>query len=153
MDAIQLLKDDHRTVEDVFGRYEKAGDGAYQEKRHLVDRMVKELSVHASIEEEIFYPATREARGETEEMVKEAYEEHAKTKQTLMQLETMDPEAPQFDQLVRTLMADVRHHVEEEEGEMFPKVQQALPKEQLQDLGERMKEAKKSAPQTPSEAA
>ncbi|HEX2026070.1 MAG TPA: hemerythrin domain-containing protein [Actinomycetota bacterium] len=153
MDAVQLLEDDHKTVEDLFGRYEEAGDEAYQEKRHLRDRIVKELTVHATIEEEIFYPATREARGETEQMVEEAYQEHAKAKQALTELERMEPEDPRFEQLMRSLIADVRHHVEEEEGEMFPKVQQALPKDRLQSLAEEMKEAKKTAPQRPSEAA
>jgi hemerythrin superfamily protein len=152
MDAVQLLEDDHKTVEDLFGRYEEAGEEAYKEKRNLVDRVIKELSVHASIEEDIFYPATREVRGETEQMVAEAYQEHTKVKQTLAELETMGAEDPRFDQTVRGLIADVRHHVEEEEGEMFPQVQQALSKEELESLGEQMKEAKKMAPQKPSEA-
>jgi len=153
MDAVQLLEDDHKTVEDLFGRYEEAGEGANQEKAHLRDRIVKELTVHATIEEEIFYPATRQARGETEQMVEEAYQEHAKAKKALAELEQMDPEDPRFDQAMRGLIADVRHHVEEEEGEMFPKVQQAMPKDQLDSLGEQMKEAKKTAPQRPSGAA
>jgi hemerythrin superfamily protein len=153
MDAVQLLEDDHKTVEDLFGRYEEAGDEAYQEKRHLRDRILKELTVHATIEEEIFYPATREARGETEQMVEEAYQEHAKAKQTLAELERMDPEDARFDQTMQSLIADVRHHVEEEEGGMFPQVQQAMSNEELQSLGEQMKEAKRTAPQRPSEVA
>jgi hemerythrin superfamily protein len=153
MDAVELLEDDHKMVEDLFGRYEEAGDEAYKEKRHLVDRVIKELSVHATIEEEIFYPATREARGETERIIAEAYQEHAKARRTLAELETMEAEDPRFDQTVRSLIADVRHHVEEEEGEMFPQVQQLLSKEELESLGEQMKEAKKSAPRSPSEVA
>jgi hemerythrin superfamily protein len=153
MDAVQLLEDDHKTVEDLFGRYEEAGEEAYKEKRHLVDRVIKELSIHATIEEEIFYPATREARGETEQMIAEAYHEHAKAKRTLADLERMEAEDPRFDQTVRSLIADVRHHVEEEEGEMFPQVQQLLSKEELDSLGEQMREAKRSAPQKPSEVA
>jgi hemerythrin superfamily protein len=153
MDAVQLLKDDHKTVEDLFGRYEGAGEEAYQEKRHLRDRILKELTVHATIEEDVFYPATRQARGETEEMIQEAYQEHAKAKQTLAELEEMEPEDARFDPTMQSLIADVRHHVEEEEGEMFPQVQQAMSSDQLQSLGEQMKEAKKTAPQRPSEAA
>jgi hemerythrin superfamily protein len=153
MDAVELLEDDHRTVEDLFGRYEEAGEEAYKEKRDLVDRVIKELSVHATIEEEIFYPATREARGETERMIEEAFQEHAKAKETLAELETMEAEDPRFDQTVRGLIADVRHHVEEEEGEMFPQVQQVLSTEELESLGEQMREAKMSAPQKPSEVA
>ncbi len=153
MDAIQLLKDDHQTVDGLFARYEAAGEGAYKTKGQIVDRIIKELSVHAAIEEEIFYPATREARGETEQMLQEAYQEHAQVKQTLSRLEGMDPEDASFDQMVIGLIEDVRHHVQEEEGEMLPMVQQALPTERLEDLGAEMKEAKKSAPRSPSQAA
>ncbi len=151
MDAIQLLKDDHQTVEEIFQRFENAGENANKEKRHHVDRMIKELSMHAQVEEEIFYPATRQARGETEGMVQEAIEEHAKVKQVLSELETMEPEDDRFDRMVTELIRYVRHHVEEEENEMIPKVQEALTPEDLRDLGERMREAKKEAPQAPSE--
>ena len=151
MDAIQMLKDDHRTVEEIFARFEEAGENAVKEKRHHVDRMIKELSVHAHLEEEIFYPATRQARGETDAMVREALEEHAKVKQILSELEAMDPDDDRFDRMVIELIRDVRRHVEEEEGEMLPRVQEALSPEDLRDLGERMREAKKDAPASPSE--
>ena len=152
MDAITLLKEDHQTVEDIFKRFEEAGENANKEKRHHVDRMIKELSQHAEVEEDIFYPATRQARGETESMVQEALEEHAKVKKVLAELETMDPEDERFDPMVTQLIQDVRHHVEEEENEMLPKVQEALTAEDLENLGRRMKEAKKDAPEAPSEA-
>jgi hemerythrin superfamily protein len=148
--AIQMLKDDHKTVEDLFSRYEAAGEEAVEEKRQVRDRIVKELSVHAHIEEEVFYPATREARRETEDMVKEAYEEHSKAKQTLGQLAGLEPSDPQFDTVMQQLIKDVRHHVEEEENEMFPKVNEAMSSQELSDLGDRLQESKKGAPESPS---
>jgi hemerythrin superfamily protein len=147
--AVQLLKDDHKTVEDLFARYEAAGEDATEEKRQIRDRIVKELSVHAYIEEEVFYPATKEARKETEEMVQEALEEHSKAKNMLRKLSTLDPDDSEFDELMRHLVTDVRHHVEEEENEMFPKVSESLSSQELSDLGDRLQEAKGQAPQAP----
>ncbi len=148
--AVTLLKDDHKTVEDLFKRYEQAGDGAVQEKREIRDRIVKELSIHAYIEEQVFYPATREARQETEAMVEEAYEEHSKVKKALQELSALEPDAPQFDNLFTELIRDVRHHVDEEENEMFPKVSEVLSSKELADLGDRLQEAKKEAPDMPA---
>jgi hemerythrin superfamily protein len=147
--AIQLLKDDHQTVEGLFSRYEQAGEGAVEEKRQIRDRIVKELSVHAHIEEEVFYPATREARQETEDMVQEAYREHAEAKEALGKLVALEPDDPQFDSVMQSLIEDVRHHVEEEENEMFPKVNEAMSSQQLSDLGDRLQEAKRTAPGSP----
>ena len=76
MDAITLLKNDHKTVERLFKQFEKAGDRALVEKRRIVDRIIEELSVHASIEEQYFYPATRATVPETEDIVLESLEEH-----------------------------------------------------------------------------
>jgi hemerythrin superfamily protein len=147
--AVQLLKDDHKTVEDLFARYEAAGEDATEEKRQIRDRIVKELSVHAYIEEEVFYPATKEARKETEELVQEALEEHSKAKEMLRRLSALDPDDSEFDELMRHLVTDVRHHVEEEENEMFPKVSESLSSQELSDLGGRLQEAKGQAPQAP----
>jgi hemerythrin superfamily protein len=112
--------------------------------------VVKELSIHAHIEEVVFYPATRELRGETEEMVQEALDEHAEAKKALQQLAALEPDDPQFDQVMTQLVQDVRHHVEEEENEMFPKVNEALSPQDLSDLGDKLQEAKKDAPETPA---
>jgi hemerythrin superfamily protein len=148
--AIQLLKDDHQTVEGLFRRYEQAGEDATEEKREIRDRVVKELSVHAYIEEQVFYPATRAARGETEEMVEEALKEHAEAKKALQQLMSLEPDDDQFDTVLRHLVTDVRHHVEEEENEMFSKVNELLSSQELSELGDRLQEAKGEAPETPA---
>jgi hemerythrin superfamily protein len=149
MDAITLLKNDHKTVEQLFKRFEKAGDRAHVEKRRIVDRIIEELSVHAAIEEQCFYPMAREAVPSTEDVALESLEEHHVVKWLLSELDAMDPEAERFDAKVTVLMEMVRHHVEEEETEFFPKVREALGRSDLAELGAIMTEAKKSAPTHP----
>jgi len=149
MDAITLLKNDHQTVEQLFKRFEQAGERAYVQKRQIVDRIIEELSVHAAIEEQLFYPAARAAVPDTEDMALESLEEHHVVKWLLSELETMDPAHERFDAKVTVLIESVRHHVEEEESDFFPEVRKELGRNDLADLGERMAEAKASAPTRP----
>ena len=149
MDAISLLKDDHRAVEALFKRFEKAGSDAHVERRRIVDDIIKELSVHAEIEETVFYPAVREAVPPTEDEVLEALEEHHVAKWTLSELEGMDPRAERFEAKVTVLMENVRHHVEEEESELFPQVRKALSRKALNDMGVALQQAKAVAPTRP----
>jgi hemerythrin superfamily protein len=149
MDAITLLKADHKTVERLFKRFEKAGDRAHRTKRDIVDRIIEELSVHAAVEEQLFYPAARAAVPETEDLALESLEEHHVVKWILSELERMSPEAERFDAKVSVLIENVRHHVEEEESDFFPKVRDALGRTTLNDLGEAMEAAKKTAPTHP----
>ena len=149
MDAITLLRNDHKTVEQLFKRFEKAGDRAYVEKRQIVDRIIEELSVHAAIEEQLFYPVARATVADTEDIALESLEEHHIVKWLLSELTDLDPAAERFDAKVTVLMENVRHHVEEEQDEFFPKVRQGLSRTQLADLGNAMVEAKKSAPTHP----
>lgn len=150
MDAITLLKDDHKTVDKLFKQFEKLGhDGDPARKRELVDSMIKELAVHAHIEEQIFYPAVRAEVPAEEDMVLEGLEEHHIVKWTLSELDGMSPSEERFDAKVTVLIESVRHHVEEEEGEMFPDVRKALGRKKLQALGEKLQAAKASAPTKP----
>jgi hemerythrin superfamily protein len=153
MDGIVLLKNDHKTVEKLFKRFEKAGDEAYVEKRQIVDQIIEELSVHAHIEEEIFYPEARKAVPETEDHVLESLEEHHVVKWVLEELRDMDPKEERFDAKVTVLIENVRHHVEEEEQEWFPEVRAAMGRKQLADLGERMEKAKSRVARTPQPTA
>ena len=149
MDAIKLLRDDHRTVERLFKRFEKAGDRAFVEKREIVDRIIEELSIHASIEEQVFYPVARATVPGTEDVALESLEEHHIVKWVLSELEGLDPADERFDAKVTVLIENVRHHVEEEEGEFFPKVRGELGRKALADLGDALAAAKKSAPTHP----
>jgi hemerythrin superfamily protein len=149
MDAITLLKEDHKTVEALFKRFEKAGDAAFKEKRSIVDRIVEELSAHAAVEEQLFYPVTRQTVPETEDLALESLEEHHIVKWVLSELDGMDPTDERFDAKVTVLIENVRHHVEEEETEYFPKVRDELGRTALGDLGEAMAAAKAVAPTHP----
>ena len=149
MDAITLLKDDHKTVEKLFKSFEKAGDRAYKTKRDLVDDMIKELSIHAAIEEQVFYPEIRRLVPDEQDDILESLEEHHIVKWVLSELEGLDPEHERFEAKVTVLIEQVRHHVEEEESDMFPAVREAVGRKQLQEIGEAMEQAKKVAPLRP----
>jgi hemerythrin-like domain-containing protein len=149
MDAITMLKDDHKTVEQLFKRFEKAGPRAYVEKRDIVDRIIDELSVHAAIEEQLFYPVARATVPGTEDLALESLEEHGVAKWVLADLEKMSPEDERFDAKVKVLIESVRHHIEEEEQDLFPKVRDELGRNDLSELGEAMAKAKAVAPTHP----
>ena len=149
MNALTLLKQDHNNVDELFSRFEQLGDDDATEKRAVVDKIIEHLSVHAAIEEQVFYPAVQDASAEAEDTLLEALEEHHLAKLTLNELEKMAPDDKRFDAKVRVLIESVRHHVEEEENELFPKVREALTNEQLNDLGELLEKTKETAPTRP----
>ncbi|GAA3794566.1 hemerythrin domain-containing protein [Sphaerisporangium flaviroseum] len=149
MDAIVLLKDDHKTVEKLFKQFEKAGEKAHKEKQKIVEQIINELTTHAYIEEEIFYPAARKEVPETKEHVLESVEEHHVVVWMMSELRNLDPKDERYDAKVTVLMENVRHHVEEEEQEWFPQVREAMGRKQLQELGEQMEKAKPQAPSDP----
>src|SRR4051794_27828816 len=149
MDAITLLKNDHREVEKLFKRFEKAGDNAHVQKRDIVDRIIEELSKHAAIEEQLFYPVTRATVPDVEDTALESIEEHHIVKWVLSELDGMDPRDERFEAKVTVLIENVRHHVEEEEEEFFPKVRDELGRASLNHLGDAMEQAKATAPTHP----
>jgi hemerythrin superfamily protein len=149
MNAITLLKADHKTVKTLFKQFEQLGENARSEKKKVVERIIKELAVHAVIEEQVLYPAARKAVPDGEEDVLEALEEHHIVKWTLSELEKMSPEEERFDAKVSVLIESVRHHIEEEEGELFPKLRQAIGRKELEALGASLEAAKKVAPTHP----
>ena len=123
-DAIALLESQHREVEDMFEKYEGLTDRAKASKKKIADQICNALLLHAQIEEEIFYPATRAASKDTEDMVDEAVVEHASAKDLIAQILEMDPEDDLYDAKVKVLSELIEHHVEEEEDEMFPKARE-----------------------------
>ena len=138
-DAVELIKSDHRKVEQLFREFEEAGDRAYKTKQELVAQIVEELEVHATIEEEIYYPAVEaKARKDGKELIAEAVEEHHVVKILLGELGSMSSEDEAFDAKVTVLMENVRHHVEEEEGELLPQSEKILGADELTRLGEQM---------------
>ena len=137
MSAIDLLEEDHRLVEGFFEKYEKLQ--AAGEKEQLALKICLALQVHAQIEEEIFYPAVREAIKEAE-LIDEAIVEHAAAKQLIAEIESMDPSDELYDAKVKVLGEQVSHHIEEEEDELFGQVKSS--KLDLDALGKKMAERK-----------
>jgi hemerythrin superfamily protein len=132
LDAITLLKDDHRTVKDLFKQFEKIRDDdeSTGQKKALVQRICTELRIHAAIEEEIFYPAVRAAIDDTD-LIDEADVEHASAKALIAELEGAGPGDDHYDARVTVLSEYIDHHVKEEEGQMFPKARKAVDIETL----------------------
>jgi hemerythrin superfamily protein len=152
VDAIVLLKNDHKTVEKLFKEYEKLSkdeNARPTDKKSIVDEVVRELTTHAYIEESLFYPTAREAVPETGEHVLESVEEHHVVVWMLSELMNLDPADERYDAKMTVLMENVRHHVEEEEQEWFPEVRKGLGRKRLQELGEAMEAAKADAPSDP----
>ncbi len=137
IDAIELLTQQHREVKEMFDRFENMTDRAKVSKKKLADEICNALIMHTTIEEEIYYPATREASEETEDMVDEAVVEHASAKDLIAQIMEMDPGDDLYDAKVKVLGEMIEHHVKEEEEEMFPKTRQL--KLDLKALGQEMK--------------
>lgn len=149
MDAITLLKADHQLVEAKFAKYEQLSSRAVKARATIVADVVKALSAHAAIEEEVFYPAVRARLADQEDQVLEALEEHHIVKWTLSELDGMRPDAERFNAKFTVLMESVRHHVKEEERELFPKVRKGFTKSELADLGDALAQAKARAPKKP----
>ena len=123
-DAIKLLINDHKEVEALFKQYDKLveGESGGEEKQALAEQICTMLTVHATVEEELFYPAAREVLGEDEDLVDEADIEHASAKGLIAQIQSSSPDEEHYDAKVKVLGEYINHHVQEEEGEMFPKV-------------------------------
>ncbi|MGE0096558.1 MAG: hemerythrin domain-containing protein [Alphaproteobacteria bacterium] len=130
--AIVLLKKQHAEVDKLFKRFEKAKDG---DKAEIVQTACRKLTVHAKLEEELFYPALRDA-GVENDLLDEAEVEHEGVKRLVGELETMEPGDELYDAKVTVLAEYVKHHVKEEETEMFPDAKKA--DVDLDELGERM---------------
>jgi hemerythrin superfamily protein len=117
-DAIALLKQDHRAVEALFEEFEDADES---EQSELATRICQMLTVHTQIEEELLYPRAKEAFGEEDDQkVYEAEIEHGSAKELIAKIEAGTPEDPEFKPLVKVLSEYIKHHVKEEEKEMFP---------------------------------
>jgi hemerythrin superfamily protein len=124
-DAIAMLTEEHREVKAMFEQYEGLGDRAMASKKKIADQICTALTLHAAIEEEIFYPAVRAASKDAADLLDEALVEHAGAKDLIAQLQEMDPEDDLYDAKVKVLGEQVEHHVGEEEGEIFPKAKKA----------------------------
>ena len=138
-DALQMLREDHRQVKDLFKQFEDADDT--RSKGKIVDAALTALELHAELEEEIFYPAVRKEADSVADEMDEAEEEHHVVKLLIRELRAMKPSAPKYDAKFTVLAENVKHHIDEEESEMLPKAAE-LGMQRMNDLGAEM-EARK----------
>ncbi|WP_431257545.1 hemerythrin domain-containing protein [Roseateles chitinivorans] len=136
-DAVTLLRADHKKVADLFEQFEKSRSTA--KKRELVAQICQELTVHAQVEEEIFYPEVQAALRD-KELVPEARVEHQSIKDLIAAVEGVEPDGEDYDAKVKVMSEWVKHHVKEEQNEMFPKAKKS--KLDLVDLGQRIQSRK-----------
>ena len=143
-DAIALLKKDHAEVKKLLQRLDSSHSAA--ERGKLFGRIHKEVKVHSAVEEEIFYPAFREAvkAQEDRKLYFEAKEEHHVVDGVLAELQGADPASEVFAAKAKVLMDLIEHHAEEEEEEMFPRARKLIDRAKLVELGVRMAERKKA---------
>jgi hemerythrin superfamily protein len=150
-DVIEVLTADHREVEAMFTELEtlmQTRSGTDDElRKDLVDQITIELVRHSVAEEVAVYPAVKEKVSAEE--AERAKSEHAEAEQTMKRLEGLDPDEATFDEELRTLMSEIRGHVEEEEGQMFPRMREVMTPDELRDLGRRVEAIKKLAPTRP----
>ena len=151
IDAIVLLKNDHKEIKRLFADFEKAGGGAQKTKQRLVDKIIELLTVHTYLENEVMYPRVRELLPDLEEDVLESYEEHHVADVLVVELSGMKPDDERFTAKTTVLIENVTHHMDEEEQDWFPKVREGLGRKQLQEIGEELLKAKKKAPKKPSQ--
>jgi len=140
MNAIELLKADHKVVDALFQKVE-----ATEESEHpaIFEQIKAELDVHAHIEEVIFYPKLiAEGKEDLVDIVKEGIEEHHQVKIFLREIASLADESEKFEAKLTVLIEDVQHHVMEEEGEMFKMVEEQFEAEVLEELGEEMEAEK-----------
>jgi hemerythrin superfamily protein len=152
-DVIDILTEDHREAEELFQELEGLmAEGAVnlERRRTVVDRVTIELVRHAVAEEVLVYPVVKDKVSEEE--AERAKREHAEAEETMKRLERLDPEDPTFDTEIRKLMSDIRTHVAEEEGEMFPHMREVMSREELVSLGRKVEAFKKVAPTRPHPA-
>ncbi len=136
-DATTLLRADHKLVSGLFAEYEKTRSST--KKKQLVSKICTELSVHAQVEEEIFYPAVKQALKD-KELIPEATVEHATLKDLIAQVEGVEPDGEMFDAKIKVMCEYVEHHVKEEQNEMFPKAKSTGL--DMVELGARLSERK-----------
>jgi hemerythrin superfamily protein len=150
-DVIEILEHDHREVEEMFAELESlrgaSTEEAKERRKAVTEQVTIELVRHSVAEEVLVYPKVEDKVSEEE--VEHAREEHAQAEATLARLEKLDADDPAFDDELATLMAEIRHHIEDEEGEMFAHMRQVIDADELRKLGTRVEAFKKVAPTRP----
>ncbi|MGN9774577.1 hemerythrin domain-containing protein [Micromonospora sp. H33] len=151
-DVLDVLITDHREVEVLFVELENR-QGTPEHRRHLADVVIAELVRHSVAEEMYVYPTARKALPDGDQIAEHEISEHADAERTMKDLESVDPTDPRFDELLAHLTRTIRHHVQDEECDLFPRLRAAVAHEELVELADRVEAAKKAAPTRPHPSA
>jgi hemerythrin-like domain-containing protein len=144
MDALSLLREDHGKVKKLLAELEKTTERGVKTRTELFATIKGELTVHETIEEEIFYPELK-AHPKAKDIVLEGFEEHHVVDVLMGELEAMDVDDENWGAKAIVMKENIEHHIEEEEGEMFKTARQVFDRDELEDLGRRMAQRKRSA--------
>ncbi|MET8638591.1 hemerythrin domain-containing protein [Streptomyces sp. NPDC004096] len=147
MDAIELLKHDHRVVEQLFRDYHAAASGP--QRRAVVEILVRELSRHTTVEELMVYPLAREVLPDAEQVIDDHLAEHITAEKTLLALDRLGEDDTRESELVARLRQEIEEHLREEEGELMPRLRDAVSQRELDELGRLLARAKQTAPTRP----
>jgi hemerythrin superfamily protein len=147
-DLIDILVTDHREVETMFAELE-TGTGDPEHRRNLADVVIAELVRHSVAEEMYLYPTARKTLPDGDQLAEHEISEHAEAERIMNDLDGLDSTDPRFDTEVARLAAAIRHHVQDEETDLFPRLREACSREELLELGHRVEAAKKIAPTRP----
>ena len=147
MNALTLLEADHRSVERLLDELEPTTERAVKTRHELFGRLKAALTVHEIIEEEIFYPTLKQ-HPRAKDIVLEGYEEHDVVNILMGELADLSVEDETWGPKCKVMIENIRHHIEEEEGEMFPKARQVFDRGELQQLGQAMADRKQGAART-----
>ena len=151
-DVIDILITDHREVETLFTELE-TGTGTPEHRRDVADVIIAELVRHAVAEEMYVYPTARKVLPDGDQVAEHEIREHAEAEQIMNDLDGLDPTDPKFDADLTQLMSVIRHHIQDEETDLFPRLRQGCSTEELQELGRKVEAAKKAAPTRPHPSA
>lgn len=139
MDALDMLMEDHRQVEELFAQAEQTEDE--KKKQRIFEQISTALTMHMHVEETALYPAL-EQHEELKDLALEANEEHRQVKTLMREIENLADGSERFDAKLKVMQENIEHHVEEEETEMFPQMRETLPAEEMEQIGQEMKAAK-----------
>jgi hemerythrin superfamily protein len=146
-DVIELLEHDHREVEEMFAEFERTSEA--KDKEALRDKIIIELVRHAEAEEQAVYPIIRKVIDNGDEIVEHEIDEHSQAERIMKELDRMKADDPQFGVLMQQLMASIRQHIQEEEGEAFPQFRDKVAAKELESLGKTVQALKKVLPTHP----
>ena len=144
MNILEMLRNDHAAVRGLFSKFDRTAMSQHERRGELFVQIRREWQIHSRAEEEIFYPAVKALDGTGMRLISAAVKQHERVHDSLMQISRLKPSDKSFDEMVETLLENVDHHIEEEEGEIFQFAEENCSPERLEDLGRQFEGRKRA---------